>query len=439
MTPIYISAAIRRGEKMSYRDITYKVREILKAHHKWFDESLPLIASENITSPMTREAIASDLSHRYAEGEPGNRFYQGCKYIDEIETIAIELAKKLFNAEYVNVQPTSGTIANLATFVALTKPGDTMFALEVPHGGHISHSKFSVAGIYGLKVKGFPFDFKEMNIDVEKSRKKIRETKPKLLLFGGSVFLFPHPIKELKEVAEEVGAHIAYDAAHVLGLIAGKQFQQPFEEGADVITSSRHKTFPGPQGGIILARKEFEKKIKNAVFPGVVSNHHLHHIAGLAVTLAEMLEFGEQYAKQVIKNARTLAQALYERGFNVLCEHKNFTASHQVVVDVKEMGGGKRVAELLERANIIINKNLLPWDDIHKPDRPSGIRLGTQELTRLGMKESEMQEIAEFFKRLILDGEKVENVKHDVIELRKEFRKVKYCFTEGEAYEYKEF
>ena len=424
---------------MSYENIAYRVREILKKHHEWMDKCIPMIASENITSPLVREAVASDFGHRYAEGEPKKRFYQGCKYIDEVEILAIELAKKLFNAEYVNVQPTSGTVANLATFKALTKPGDTMFALNVPDGGHISHSTFSVAGIYGLKVKNFAFDYKEMNIDVDKSIEKIKKEKPKLLLFGGSVFLFPHPVKELKEVADEVGARIAYDAAHVLGLIAGKQFQLPFEEGVDVITSSRHKTFPGPQGGIILSKKEFEKKIKNAVFPGVVSNHHLHHLAGLAITLAEMLEFGEAYAKQTIKNAKALAQALYDHGFNVLCEHKGFTASHQVVVDVSEVGGGTWVAETLEKANIIINKNLLPWDDVHHPDNPSGIRLGTQELTRLGMRESEMQEIANFFKKLILDREKVNKVKEEVIELRKEFKEIKFCFGDGKAYKYKEF
>ncbi|MEE9609717.1 MAG: serine hydroxymethyltransferase, partial [Desulfatiglandales bacterium] len=192
-------------------------------------------------------------------------------------------------------------------------------------------------------------------------------------------------------------------------------------------------------GGIILAKEEFGKALSTAVFPGTVSNHHLHHLAGLAIALAEMLEFGEAYADQIIKNAKALAQALYELGFDVLCEPKGFTESHQVVADVSKVGGGTHVATTLEKSNIIINKNLLPWDDLLKTKDPSGIRLGTQELTRLGMGESEMQEIAGFYKRLIIDKEKGEKVKNDVIELKKGFKKVEFSFDGREPYEYFKF
>jgi glycine hydroxymethyltransferase len=425
---------------MGNREHAFRVRDILKEHHRWFGESLPLIASENITSLLVREVCASDFSHRYAEGEAGKRFYQGCKYIDEVEFLAIELAQKLFEAPYVNVQPTSGTVANLACFFALANAGDTMIALQVPHGGHISHAELSAAGVRGLKVKSFPFDEQEMNIDVDKAAKKIREVEPKLVLFGASIFLFPHPVRELSYVAKEVGATVMYDGAHVLGLIAGKQFQQPLKEGADVISASRHKTFPGPQGGVILAKEEYGKKLTRAVFPGLVSNHHLHHMAGFAVALAEMLEFGEAYAKQVVRNAKALAQALSEEGFDVLCEHKGFTESHQVLVDVAKQGGGTRVAEDLEKANIILNKNLLPWDDINKSANPSGIRIGTQEVTRLGMKENEMRTIAELIARVAIKGESTEKVKKDVAELRREFNQVQYSFDGmRSAYEYIEF
>ncbi len=424
---------------MGYEKEAYSVRETLKEHHKWMKDSLPLIASENITSDLVREAAASDFGHRYAEGLPGNRLYEGCKYIDEVENLAIALTKKLFNAEYVNVQPTSGVVANLATFSALAKVGDTMMALQVPHGGHISHAKVSAAGVVGLKIKNFVFDTEEMNIDVDKSITKVREVKPKFLLFGGSVFLFPHPVKELKEVADEVGAKVAYDAAHVLGLIAGKQFQQPFEAGVDIITSSRHKTFPGPQGGLIMCKEELAKKVNNAVFPGVVSNHHMHHMAGFAVALAEMLEFGEDYARQIVRNSKALGQYMYERGFNVSCEHKGFTESHQLVVEVSEFGGGTKVAKDMEKANIILNKNLMPWDNIDSSIDPSGIRIGTQELTRLGMKEKDMEDVAELIKRAVIDADDKESVKKDVAELKKDFDKVMYSFDRGKAYSYKEF
>ncbi|MEE9610415.1 MAG: serine hydroxymethyltransferase [Desulfatiglandales bacterium] len=422
-----------------YDKYAFEVRETVKKHHRWMEECLPMIASENITSSLIREVSASDFAHRYAEGPPGKRYYQGCKYIDDVENLAVKLAKELFNVPYVNVQPTSGVVANLSAYFAFSKPGDTMMSLNVPHGGHISHAEISAAGVRGLKVKNFQFDHQEMNIDVDESIKKIQAIQPNLILFGGSLFLFPHPIRELRETAEEVGATVLYDAAHVLGLIAGKRFQQPLKEGADVITSSRHKTFPGPQGGIIMAKEEFGKAINTAVFPGTVSNHHIHHLAGLTVALAEMLEFGEAYADQIIRNSKALAQSLYELGFNVLCEHKGFTESHQVVADVSKNGGGTHVATTLEKANIIINKNLLPWDDLFKTKDPSGIRLGTQELTRLGMKEDEMNAIAEFFKRLIIDGENVEKVKKDIVELKKRFNKVEFSFDGKKPYEYFEF
>ncbi|RMF88818.1 MAG: serine hydroxymethyltransferase, partial [Methanobacteriota archaeon] len=326
----------------------------------------------------------------------------------------------------------------LSTYSALARCGDTMMGLHVPHGGHISHSRISAAGVMGLRVVNFAFDEREMNIDVEATKKLIAKEKPRFLYFGGSVFLFPHPVAELREAADEVGAKIGYDAAHVLGLIAGRRFQQPLEEGADVMASSRHKTFPGPQGGIIFTNDEaLARRIDDAVFPGLVSNHHLHHLAGLAVALAEMLEFGEAYAAQTIANAKALGEALYERGFDVLCSHKGFTESHQVLVDVSKNGKGTRVATELERNNIILNKNLLPWDRLDRSVDPSGIRIGTQELTRLGMKEEEMAEIAEFIKRVVIDRR---DVKEDVIAFRKDFTSLRYCFRDGEeAYRYFDF
>jgi len=213
-------------------------------------------------------------------------------------------------------------------------------------------------------------------------------------------------------------------------LIAGGKFQKPFAEGADILTSSTHKTFPGPQGGVVFCKEKFKEKIDNAAFPGLMSNHHLHHVVGFAVALAEMMEFGREYAEQIVKNSRVLAETLYELGFDVLCEHKGFTQSHQIAVDVSRIGGGRKIVESFEDANIIINKNLLPWDSLEKTGNPSGIRIGTQEVTRIGMKESEMKEIAEFMKRIAIDGEKPEKVKEDVIAMKKGFNKVHYCFDD---------
>jgi glycine hydroxymethyltransferase len=406
--------------------------DAVRKHHELYKNALPMIASENITSNKVRMLLASDLSHRYAEGEVGNRFYQGCKYIDVIEAKAIEFAKELFVAEHANVKPISGVTANIAALFALTSPGEKLMALSVPNGGHISHSKVSVPAMRNLTLETFPYDVREMNIDVDEMVKAIKLNKPSLLLFGGSLFLFPHPISEAREAADEVGANIVYDGSHVLGLIAGKKFQDPLREGADVVASSTHKTFPGPQGAILLCKESLKERIDSAVFPGTVSNHHLHHVAGLAVSLVEMIHFGEAYATQIITNAKVLAQSLYEKGFDVLCEHKGFTESHQIAINTLSHGGGAAVAEKLEKANIIINKNMLPSDK--DPEKPAGIRIGVQELTRIGMKESEMREIAALIARVVIGGEDESRIKDDVLVLRKDFQHIHYCSGDSDAY-----
>jgi len=413
-----------------------EIKELTKEHHKWMENSINLIASENITSTTVREALASDLSHRYAEGLPCQRLYEGCQYIDTIENMAIDLSKRLFNAEHANVQPNSGVVANLASFFALTKPNDLLMALNVPVGGHISHADVSAAGIRGLRILSHPFDNEKMNIDADAMKKEIIKNKPKVVLLGGSLFLFPHPVEEAREAADEVGAKVMYDGAHVLGLIAGCKFQDPLKEGADLLVGSTHKTFPGPQGGIMLCSEELKDTIDEAVFPGVVSNHHLHHVAALGITLAEMLEFGADYADQIVKNAKALAQSLYEIGFNVLCEDQGFTESHQVAMDVKNIYSAAKMAKDMEANNIILNKNLLPWDDRKRTDDPSGIRVGTQEITRRGLKEAQMAEVAEFIKKVAMDGK---NVKNEVSEFMSQYTKVHYAFREDEAYKYIEF
>ncbi|MEN4019039.1 MAG: serine hydroxymethyltransferase [Methanobacterium sp.] len=413
-----------------------KIKELNKKHHKWMENSINLIASENITSTAVREALSSDLSHRYAEGLPCERLYEGCEYIDEIENMAIDLSKKLFNAEHANVQPNSGVVANLASFFAFTKPDDLLMALNVPVGGHISHAEVSAAGIRGLRILSHPFDNKKMNVDADTMKRQIIKNRPKIVLLGGSLFLFPHPVEDAREAADEVGAKVMYDGAHVLGLIAGGKFQDPLKEGADLLVGSTHKTFPGPQGGMILCREELKDAVDEAVFPGVVSNHHLHHVAALGISLAEMLEFGRDYAGQIIKNAKALAQSLYELGFDVLCEDQGFTESHQVAMDVKKIYSAAKMAKDMEANNIILNKNLLPWDDRNRTDDPSGIRVGTQEITRRGLKEAQMAEVAEFIKMVAMDRK---NVKDEVTEFMSQYTKVHYAFEEDEAYKYIEF
>ncbi len=402
-----------------------------KKHTEWFSKSLPMIASENIISPMARDLMLSELQDKYAEGAPGDRYYEGNIYVDNIELKVQELAKDLFGVDYADVRPISGTNANQAVLMALGGPGKSITSVDVSDGAHISSAKFGSVGLRGMEPKTYPFDVEEMNIELEGTKELIREEEPDIALFGRSVFMFPPPLEELQDVFQEVGCYVWYDAAHVLGLIAAGKFQQPMDNGVEVMTGSTHKTLPGPQRGIILSNprdEQMEESLFYGMFPGVVSNHHLHSMAALGVALAEHQEFGKEYADQIIKNAQALGQALHERGIKVLCEHKGFTKSHTLAIDVQEQGGGETLVEAMEDANIIANKNLMPWDEVDSAREPSGIRLGSSALTRLGMKESHMDEVAEFIKRIIVDDEDPEKVKQDVIEFRKDFQKIKFCF-----------
>ena len=434
--------------KSSNRDSYKKILTSLQTHNKWFENSIPLIASENIPSPAVKEALLSDFGNRYAEGWPGERVYAGCIYIDEVEFECMALAKRLFKAEFADVRPISGVVANLAIYSAFTNPGDIMIAPSIPAGGHISHGKKEHSGtaglVHGLDIEFYPFDAEEMTIDVDKTKEKIKDLEkagrlPKMAMFGGSLFLFPHPVKELADFLKSYNIHINYDAAHVAGLIAGGQFQDPLREGADSMTMSTHKTLFGPQGGLVLSFEKYGEAIKKATFPGLTSSHHIHHMAAKAITFAEILEFGKDYAKQVIKNAKVFAEALSENGFKVLGESRGFTKSHQIAVNVLDYSDGGKVESDLEKANIIVNRQLIPGDI--KAGRnyfhPGGIRLGVAEITRLGMKESEMKEIASFIKTIVIDKKDPKKLASKIKAFRKDYQKVRYCFDNKlGAYEY---
>ena len=434
--------------KSQNKEAYNKIFTKLMQHHKWFANSIPLIASENIPSPAVREAIISDFGNRYAEGWPGERVYAGCVYIDDVEFECMKLARKLYKAKFVDVRPISGVVANLVVYSAFTNPGDVMLAPSIPAGGHISHGKkehFGTAGlVHGLEIEFYPFDAEEMTIDVDKTKQKVEVLKkdgrlPKMAMFGGSLFLFPHPVKELSDFLKSYDIHINYDAAHVAGLIAGGKFQDPLREGADTMTMSTHKTLFGPQGGLVLGSEEHEEIIKKATFPGLTSSHHIHHMAGKAVAFAEALEFGKDYATQVVKNAKSFAEALSDMGFKVLGEKRGFTESHQIAVNVLDYSDGGKVEADLEKANIIVNRQLIPGDI--KAGRnyfhPSGIRLGVSEITRLGMKKNEMQEIASIIKQVIIEKKDPKKILVKVKAFRKNFQKVKFCFDNKlGAYEY---
>jgi glycine hydroxymethyltransferase len=402
-----------------------------------------MIASENVSSKEVRQVLSSDLGQRYAEGWPGERVYAGCVYIDQIELRAIALAKKLFRAEFVDVRPTSGVGANLAVYSALSEAGDTMVALSIQNGGHISTGKREFSGsaglVHGLNIEYFAFDKDEMNIDVDETIKRIKDfgkaKRIKIAMFGGSLFLFPHPIKELVSTVNDAGAVACYDAAHVAGLIAGGQFQDPLREGAEVVTLSTHKTLFGPQGGAILANARHSEGLKKAVFPGTTSNHHLHGVAAKALAFAEFVEFGRRYAKDVVTNAKALAERLADLGEKVLGERNGYTQSHQVALDITKYGDGGLIEKKLEKMNIIVNRQLIPGDlqaGRHYVN-PGGIRLGVSELTRLGMGKSDMKEVAEIL-HLALATKNQGLTRSRISRLRKDFQTVEYTFKPSSAY-----
>ena len=400
-----------------------------------YRNGLGMIASENIVSPIVQKIVASDLHGRYAEGLPGKRYYQGCDDFDTIESIGIDLAKSVFNAPFANIQSTSGTVSNIGALKALAKPGDKITAVSTADGGHISHARMGAVGLRDLNLSTYPWDEDRMEPDIDGACALIREVEPKIALIGQSVFLFPTPLREIADAAHEVGAKVMYDGAHVLGLIAGGVFQDPLREGADVMTGSSHKTFPGPQGGFLLSSSEdpaFQKRLNNAIFPGVCSSYHLHHVAGKVIALAEFEEYGTAYAEDIVANAKHFAASLAAEGFDVLAESRGYTASHQVLTrhGSKDSGAGAKAARLLEDAGIITNMNMLPGDT--KAMTPSGLRLGVQELTRVGMGLREMEEVAKLYARVLINGEDPMMVKRDVNALKADHQTIRYCFNEDQ-------
>ena len=440
----------REAKMDSFSELILKLVDASRNHEYYRDvECINLIASEGLKSPAVNQmlSLSKDLECRYAEGENDleghvkTRHYQGQKYMTLIENYVTDLMKSLFKCNWADVRLVSGTHANLATFKGLSQASKNrkMVVTPLSCGAHISHDYAGLAGaVLGLENINHVYSIDELNIDPDKSAHVIRAAKPGIVTFGGSLFLFPHPIKELRAVADEVGAYVAYDASHVLGLIAGGVFQDPFSEGADFITSSTHKTFPGPQGGVILGNAKnprVEKAIKAiqfAIFPLSASNTHLGRLPAVGIAALEMKLFGPELARQTVKNAQTAGQYLCENGIKVLCESKGFTRSHQLAVDVSDFGGGKKVAQELEEAYIILNKNLLPYDDQDDRDNPSGLRIGFQAVTRRGFRDGDVKHLCDLMLSVIKAKRKPAEVKESVIALKKEFNQVKYGFQSVE-------
>ena len=384
-------------------------------------EGLEMIASENFTSPAIMQAVGSVLTNKYAEGYPGRRYYGGCEYVDTIEDLARDRAKQLFGAEHANVQPHSGSQANSAVYLAAIKPGDTVLAFDLSHGGHLTHGmRLNSSGIlyrfvhYGVRQDDHLLDFDQIV-------RLAREHKPKLIVAGASAYPREIPHERFAEIANEVGAKLLVDMAHYAGLVAAGVHNSPVPY-ADFVTSTTHKTLRGPRGGIAMCRAEHAKDLDRAVFPGTQGGPLMHVVAGKAVAFAEALrpEFKE-YAEQVVANARSLAQSLAAGGVKLV---SGGTDNHLMLVDVTPLNlGGKLAEESLDRCGITCNKNMIPYD-ARKPVDPSGIRLGTPALTTRGMGVDEMQQVATWILRVLKspeDNQVLESTRREVAELAEQY------------------
>lgn len=378
-----------------------EVAEAIKKEIDRQNSHIELIASENFVSKAVMAAMGSPLTNKYAEGYPGKRYYGGCEYVDIVENLAIERAKKLFGCEYVNVQPHSGAQANLAAFFAMVTPGDTVMGMGLPDGGHLTHgSPVNISGKYfnivpyGVNDEGY--------IDYDEVLKIAKEAKPKLIVAGASAYPREIDFKKFREIADEVGAYLMVDMAHIAGLVAAGLHISPIPY-ADVVTTTTHKTLRGPRGGMILASKEANEKFNfnKAVFPGIQGGPLMHVIAGKAVCLKEALDDSfKVYMQNVKDNAKALATGLTNRGFNLISKG---TDNHLMLVDLRNMNvTGKECEKLLDAANITCNKNAIPKDPA-SPFVTSGIRLGTPAVTSRGMKEEDMDVIAEAISLLVKD------------------------------------
>lgn len=363
--------------------------------------TIELVASENFVYEAILEAQGSILTNKYAEGYPGKRYHGGCDYIDEIESLAIERAKKVFNAEHANVQPHSGVNANLAAYMALIDPGDTILGMELKHGGHLSHgSKVSITGHF-YKAYSYGVNKKTELIDYDEVERLARKYRPKLIIAGASAYSRVIDFKKFREIADSVGAYFMVDMAHIAGLVAAGLHPNPVEY-ADIVTSTTTKTMRGARGGIILCRKELAAKVDNAIFPGTQGGPILQNVLAKAITFKiAMTEAFKNYQEQIVKNARRLAKRLQEQGLRIV---SGGTDNHLMLVDLRSWKlTGKEAEEALHEVGITVNKNMIPYDP-QPPVITSGIRIGTPAITSRGFKEEDMDELAEIIGEVLKNG-----------------------------------
>ena len=390
------------------------LRRCLADHTSYRRACLNLIASENAPSPLVAGLQSNELSHRYGDyvgADPTARKYSGTRHIARLEQLVAAHVKQLFGAEHVDLRPLSGHVAGIAVLMALCQPGDTVVELDAAAGGHRLAEKLSEASLVNLEVAALPFDAKRFNVDIDRSRELVRRLRPRVVILGSSGFLFPHPVTALREIVDEVpGTYLLYDASHVLGLIAGGRFQRPLREGAHIVTTSTHKTFAGPQGGMVLTNdRELAERVGTATYPALVTNHHLHRIPALGAACLEWLKYGPAHAAAVVANAQAFARHIASEGIEVVSNGLRFTDSHTVLLALRNHGEGTEITKRLESARIITDASVLPdhWGR-------EGLRLGFQEVTRRGMTPEETRPVAKLVANVISGRRSPEDSRDEV-------------------------
>ncbi len=400
---------------------------LIEDHERLMDrESLGLNAGTNVMNPRAAALLGRSLGNRPSLGYPGDKYEMGMEHAERIEVLAESLAKRLFGAPYAEIRVPSGAIANLYAFMATCRPGDRILAFSGEMGGHVTHHAAGCAGLYGLEIHPVPYDGARMNVDLDRLRDEARRLRPRLITLAGSLCLFPYPVTEVRAIAEEVGALVLYDAAHMAGMIAGKRFQDPLAEGAQIVTMSTYKAFGGPPSGLVLTSDaEIAEKIDKIAFPGMTANFDLGKTAALALSILDLLEFGEAYAAQCIANAQALGEALADEGVDVhRVEGRGHTESHHLALPAAPYGGGQTAAKHLAKARILLCGIGLPLPPV--AGDLNGLRLGTQELTRWGLKESEMETVARLIARVLVRDEAPETLVPEVIGFREDFQTLHY-------------
>lgn len=416
---------------LAAQDFAGEVAKALAAHERFTDQDcINLYAGTNMLNPRAARFQASSVGSRPSLGYPGDKYETGLGYAEKIEIMAVELLKRIFKCNYVEFRVGSGSLSNLYAYMACTKPGDRIMALPASAAGHVTHHAEGAAGLYGLEVHPIPFDGERMEVDLAGLEREVQRVQPRLIILGASLALQPYPVREVRQLADAVGAYVMFDAAHLSGIIAGGEFQQPLAEGAHLMTCSTYKSFGGPAGGLVLTNDSaLAERLDRIAYPGLTANFDLARTAALVVAASDILEFGPAYARACIANAQALAAALAAQNLPVHGPaEKGYTASHHVAVQAANYGGGTTASRHLEPANILTSGIGLPLPELTNDF--NGLRIGSQEVTRWGMGPDDMEEVAELIGRILVQGENPATVRPAVIALRHKFQTLHFVFSD---------